>query len=167
MQNKKQECNHVSSSNNPLNCKWCGEAIPLIYINSLSEITNHFGATNLPPVNHGICSICRKPKTLNGGMTELCTCSCNHQWVRTTKDYKPAKKCTECGEILIVNNKTMKAKIKYAIYEYRTEQQKWLAYSDFYDTKKEAQRVINKLGDDDMLPDDEMRIFKLEKLFTI
>lgn len=61
----------------------------------------------------------------------------------------------------------MKAKIKYAIYEYRTEQQKWVAYSDFYDTKKEAHRVINKLGHDDMLPDDEMRIFKLEKLYTI
>jgi hypothetical protein len=38
------------------------------------EIINHFGATNLSPVNKGICSFCGKPETLNGGMTELCTC---------------------------------------------------------------------------------------------
>lgn len=24
---------------------------------------------------------------------------CNHRWVRTTKNYKPAKKCVECGLI--------------------------------------------------------------------
>jgi hypothetical protein len=24
---------------------------------------------------------------------------CKHKWVRTTKDYKPARKCVECGEV--------------------------------------------------------------------
>ncbi len=31
--------------------------------------------------------------------------SCKHQWVRTTRNYKPAKKCYLCGEINEIRNK--------------------------------------------------------------
>jgi hypothetical protein len=59
----------------------------------------------------------------------------------------------------------MKAKIKYTVFEWREEH--WVCYSDYYDTKKEAQRVINKLSDEDMNEDNTYRFFKIEKLYTI